>query len=96
MSEQDGHDALWGWFGLSYACWLTMPRVLMHAMPDEWQAQMAKLLREFDDEFDWCDFQTWVSAKRDGKFCQLPYWCSRQSYRHPNKSMIDSLRRKKP
>ena len=25
------------WFGLSYASWLTMPRVMMEAMPEEWQ-----------------------------------------------------------
>lgn len=32
-----GENALWLWFGLSRASWLTLPRVLMHEMPDEWR-----------------------------------------------------------
>ena len=28
------------WFGLSYASFLTLPRVLMEAMPEEWQRKM--------------------------------------------------------
>lgn len=35
--EQTGKEKLWQWFSLSYAAWLTLPRVLMHEMPDEWQ-----------------------------------------------------------
>lgn len=38
-----GYDALWGWFGLSRASFLVLPRVLMHEMPDDWQLRMAAL-----------------------------------------------------
>lgn len=91
--ERPGYDALWMQFGLSYACWLTMPRAFMHAMPDEWQGKMAKLIEEFGDTFDpWGDCDVIVSFMRDGKFVSLPDWSSRQFYRHPNQSVIDSFR----
>lgn len=96
-AAESGHDALWGWFGLSYASWLTLPRSLMHAMPDEWQWKMAALLQEYSEVFDTHDCGIdgiYVSARRGNKFCQLPHWTSRQFYRHPNQSVIDSLRRK--
>jgi hypothetical protein len=32
-----GREKLWDWFGLSYASWLTLPRVLMHEIPNEWR-----------------------------------------------------------
>ena len=48
FEECPGHSALWGWFGLSRASWLTLPRSVMHEMPDEWQGKMAALLKEFD------------------------------------------------
>ena len=93
-----GHEALWGWFGLSYASFLTLPRCLMHEMPDRWQVKMAALLREYDETFDTSDCGIdviYVSAKRDGKFCKLPDWTSRQFYRYPDQDVIESLRRKR-
>lgn len=88
-----GRDALWELFGLSYASWLTIPRILMHDMPDEWQAQMAKLIGEFMAAYDWCDFDIAVTAKRDGKFAPLPEWASRENYRHPTEAVLAPLRR---
>jgi cation transport regulator ChaB len=46
-----GSDRLWLWFSLSYANFLTLPRALMHQMPEEWQDKMAELLEEFDDTY---------------------------------------------
>ena len=51
-NDKKGYDRLWNYFGLSYASWLTMPRVLMHEMPDSWQLKMAKLLEEYDNYWD--------------------------------------------
>ena len=31
--DAPGRNKLWQYFGLSYATWLTLPRVLLHAMP---------------------------------------------------------------
>jgi len=86
-----GQERLWLWFSLSYARWLTLPRVLMHEMPDEWQGKMAGLLEEFDREFpDWCQQQLIVTAKEKGRFQPLPeVLCE---YRHPDKAAIDRLR----
>lgn len=43
-----------GWFSLSYASWLTVPRLVMQSMPSEWQAKMVALLDEMNETFDWC------------------------------------------
>lgn len=92
--ERPGYDALWLYFGLSYASFLVMPRVFMHAMPDEWQAKMAALLDEWDETWNWddCGFEhTAVSVKRDGKFSAMPEYVI--NYRHPDHSAIEHFRR---
>ena len=92
-ADREGYEALWGACGLSYASWLVMPRAFMHAMPDEWQGTMARLIEEFWSTFDpWGEADVIVSLKRDGKFVSLQDWSSRQFYRHPNQSVIDSFR----
>ncbi len=56
------------WFELSYAQFLTVPRLVMESMPYEWQEQMAALLEEMDETFDWQpkEGRYWVKLK-DGK-----------------------------
>ena len=93
--EPPGYAALWLWFGLSRASWLTLPRVLMHEMPDDWQARMAQLLEEYDAAWnipESMQCETMVSAKRNGKFVRLPSVLL--TYRHPRKDEIDRLRAK--
>lgn len=81
-----GHQRLWGWFGLSYASWLTLPRVLMHEMPDEWQDRMAQLLEEYDAAFPNCpNLGTMVRATRNGRLTRMPKWLVQ--YRHPVQSL---------
>lgn len=89
--ERSGHDALWLWFGLSRAGWLTLPRVMMHEMPDEWQAKMAELLNEWDETWkNQPDIVIEVRAKRSGKLIPVPkFLCN---YRHPDRTQIDKLR----
>ena len=92
--EPPGHEALWRWFGFSHASWLTMPRVLMHAMPDDWQARMAALLYEYDAHWNLPDCGTaTVTLKQDGKFAPMPDWLE---YRHPDEATIDSFRASQP
>lgn len=90
----DGHDRLWNWFGMSYASWLTMPRVMMHAMPDDWQNRMAALCEEWDEAWNSHDMPIpSVSAVGErGKFTKWPSWLL--NYRHPNATEIERLRRK--
>ena len=96
--SRPGHDALWGWFSLSRASFLVLPRVLMHAMPDRWQAKLAALLNEYDAEWDLdqrkeLGLSTSVNAHRDGKFVSFPDWVL--NYLHPDLKFIDSLRAKR-
>lgn len=49
---RDGFERLWAWFGLSRASWLTLPRCMMHEMPDDWQAKMAALLEQWDETWN--------------------------------------------
>lgn len=90
--ECSGHDALWGWFGQSRACWLTLPRVLMHSMPDGWQARMAQLLREFDEEFpNQPALCTRVSVTdHGGRRIGYPSWL--MDYRHPDRHAVARMR----
>ena len=87
----DGADALSLWFELSYAAWLTIPRVLMEAMPDDWQGRMAKLLNEYDEAFpNQPDIGTRVQITQRGKLIKTPYWLI--NYRYPDREQIDRLR----
>ena len=82
---------LQAWFGLSYASWLTLPRVLMEAMPDDWQERMAVLLNEFGDAFpNQPDLGTRVQVTQGGKLIPTPSWLT--DYRHPDRSVIDSIK----
>ncbi len=69
------------WFELSYAQFLTVPRLVMESMPLDWQRQMAALLRAMDDTFDWRpkEGRYWVRLKDDrGRFAYAPL----DDYRH--------------
>ena len=86
-----GHDALWIWFELSRAGWLTLPRVMMHDMPDDWQARMAQLLNEWDDHWkNLPEFSTHVSIKLNGRFVRTPPAIS--NYRHPSREALDYMK----
>lgn len=93
IAELDTDDKLWNWFGLSYAGWLTIPRVLMHAMPNEWQNKMAALLIEWDGTWNTSDLpNTRVQAVTlRGKMTRFPGWVT--NYRHPDRDAINCVRR---
>ena len=91
--QPTGCDLLWGWFGLSYAAWLAIPRTLMHAMPDEWQRQMAVLLNQWDEAWDAGDLPaTLITGVRNNRFVSWPRWL--MDYRHPDQAEVEALRRK--
>jgi hypothetical protein len=84
-------DELWGWFGLSYASFLVLPRVLIHEMPSEWQNRMTALLYEYDEMFpNQPELGTRVQATRDGKLTKWPPWLL--NYRHPDHEEIEKLK----
>jgi len=87
-----GRDKLWLYFGLSYASWLTLPRVLMHEMPDKWQEKMAKLLNEYNEFYNFEPLEidgTRVQATKNGKLVKMPNYLI--NYRHPSLE-IDKLK----
>jgi hypothetical protein len=45
------HEAIHGWFNLTYANYLCLPRTLLQSMPDEWQTRFVKCLRELDEAY---------------------------------------------
>lgn len=89
-----GCDRLSCWFGLSHASWLTLPRVFMEAMPDEWQGKMAELLWQITDEFPDAPVPpTLVQAVGErGRFAKFPEWIL--NYRRPDRDKIEASRRK--
>jgi len=93
MSEVDkpGEEALWLWFGLSYARYLVLPRVLMHEMSDDWQGRMAQLLREYNETFpNQPDIGTRVYITKNGKLTKAPSWLL--NYRRPDRETIKTFR----
>jgi hypothetical protein len=93
--EQPGYNRLWNWFGLSRAGWITLPRVIAHEMPDEWQDKMAALLEEYERTFhNWPDgIGTRVQITDDGKPTSLHNWL--HDYRYPATGKIATLRGEK-
>ena len=82
------------WFGLSYASFLTMPRVLIESMPEKWQEKMAELLCEYDEVF--CnrpDIGTRVLITKNGKLVKTPEWLL--NYRRPDMAEINKLKQSK-
>ncbi len=88
-----GYQKLWGWFGLSYASFCVMPRILMHEMPDDWQAKMADLLEQFDATFRIEDLPACkvMPVGEKGKFSSWPDWLLH--YRRPELARVNALRR---
>jgi hypothetical protein len=81
------------WWGLSYASWLQLPRVLIQEMSTEWQDKLADLLTEFDEEFpNKIDETTHVAFKKSGRFVRGPDWL--MNYRYPNVKEIKKMRSK--
>jgi hypothetical protein len=82
------------WFSLSYASWLTVPRVLMEAMPLDWQRKMAALLEEYEDTFSFehLDINGTIVTltDTDNRFCAAPDWVV--NYRHPDTDRINECR----
>lgn len=89
-TEYDYREDLRAYFGLSYASWLTIPRVLMEAMPDNWQRRAARLLHEYSDAIkNPPPYGTTVRVTRDGKIVKAPEWLI--NYRHPDREALKEV-----
>lgn len=92
MSDREGYDKLWLYFGLSHASWLTMPRVMMHEMSDDWQAKMADLCNEWDETWqNMPDMGTRVQVtSSSGKLIKTPSYLI--NYRYPDKKIMGAMK----
>jgi hypothetical protein len=90
--DRPGYDALWLSFGMSRAAFVVLPRVMMHDMPDAWQADMARLLDEWE--------ATWVNQPNissrvqivdaEGRLMKTPAWVL--NYRHPDREQLAAMK----
>lgn len=81
------------WFGLSYASFAVLPRIMMQDMSQEWQDKMADLLEEYETAFPNQDHlpSAHVSARTNGnKYCRWPDWLLH--YRNPDRYQLDKVR----
>lgn len=62
-------EAIHGWFELTYANYLVLPRSVLQSMPDEWQARFVGLLREMETAFGHLDWPSYSvrALKRDAE-----------------------------
>lgn len=67
-------DDLHTWWELSYAQYLTVPRLAMMSMPSEWRNKMAALLKELDETIDWRpeNGRYYCYLRVNGKFTKDP------------------------
>lgn len=58
-------EPIHGWFGLTYANYLVMPRSVLQSMPQEWQAKFCELLEESRAAFGHLDWPRYDVRARD-------------------------------
>lgn len=66
-------EAIHGWFNLTYANYLVLPRSVLQSMPPEWQSSFVALLKELEAAYgglEWPDYS--VNARRGGRFVKDP------------------------
>jgi hypothetical protein len=64
-------EAIHGWFGLTYANYLVLPRSLLQSMPDVWQASFVAHLEQLRDLYgglDWPASYSVQARDEDGRF----------------------------
>ncbi len=66
-----------GYFNLTYANYLVLPRSILQSMPDEWQEQFVKLLNQIPELFgtEWEPEGGYrvLALNREKKFTKNPY-----------------------
>lgn len=90
-----GEQRLSLWFGLSYAAFAVLPRVMMNRMSDAWQERMVHLLEEFNEAFPQVDDDAMSFKVRGegpgGRMAKLHPALT--NYRHPDHETLDRWQR---
>jgi hypothetical protein len=64
----DTFEPIHNWFGLSYASYLVMPRVVLQSLPSKLQARIVNCLNEANDLIDWMpEGKTYYVQLRDDR-----------------------------
>ena len=90
-SESPVHEA----FGLSHASWFIVPRVVLEAMPIDWQQRFIDLIDQLNEKYDWePDLIISVNFRdANGRFYEIPECFN--NYRRPDRKWLMSLNPKK-
>lgn len=87
-------DIVHDYFGLTYASYQVLPRVLMQEMPEDWQRRFVELMREADDLFEWpksgSGYVVQLRDERTGRFVHDPL----SRYRRPDWQAVEKARRR--
>ena len=87
LYETPIHDA----FGLTYASWFVVPRVILQEMPVEWQKRFLELMDEMNQEFDWepdCTME--IVFRKRGKYIKVPKYY--RNYRRPDFGWLELIK----
>ena len=87
-SDTPVHDA----FGATCASWFVIPRVILEAMPAQWQRSFVFLMDELNDTFSWepdCDME--IRFRKNGVFIKVPEHY--HNYRTPDVDWLNSIDR---
>ena len=69
------NEDIHGWFNLTYANYLTLPRTLLQSMPREWQHRFVTCLEELDAAFrhvEYADMYRVQAVDEGGRFAHDP------------------------
>lgn len=93
IESPEHHKTINGYFGLSYASFLVLPRVLMQEMSEKWQNKFVALLDEWDKEFPNMPVDTFQvrATSNTGKLVKMP--SSLSKYKYPEYEEINKMRR---
>jgi hypothetical protein len=68
------HEPVHNWFGLTYANYLVVPRVLLQSAPEEWQRKFVRLMHDLEMLFpDHQGHEYWVRRKERGQDGRLRF-----------------------
>lgn len=92
QSQKKHNDDLWGWWSITRASFLILPRVVLHEMPDKWQNKTAELLSEFNEWFPGWKSEEYRAYGVDdsNKMVKIPDWL--KNYDVPNLKELDRLK----
>ena len=86
-------EPCWDYFGLSYAAYLVLPRVLLCSAPVEWQDRFVAMMNELEEMFpEECAGSYWVRKMEGNRFVEDPLKDYRHMKQEPKKQTEDPFK----